>query len=49
MSCHKRGFLGRADMSPTIINLIVQLISGAIGGNAAGKINRSFDLGTLVN
>jgi uncharacterized membrane protein YeaQ/YmgE (transglycosylase-associated protein family) len=36
-------------MSPTIINLIVQLISGAVGGNAAGKINPSFDLGALVN
>lgn len=36
-------------MSPAIINLIVQLISGAVGGNAAGKINPSFDLGVLVN
>ena len=36
-------------MSPAIINLIVQLISGAVGGNAAGKVNPSFDLGTLVN
>jgi uncharacterized membrane protein YeaQ/YmgE (transglycosylase-associated protein family) len=36
-------------MSATLINLIVQLIAGAVGGNAAGKINSSFDLGTLVN
>lgn len=36
-------------MSPAIINLIVQLISGAVGGNAAGKVNSSFDLGTLGN
>ena len=36
-------------MSPAIINLLVQLISGAVGGNAAGKINKGFDLGTLVN
>jgi uncharacterized membrane protein YeaQ/YmgE (transglycosylase-associated protein family) len=36
-------------MSPAIINLLVQLISGAIGGNAAGKVNPSFNLGALVN
>lgn len=36
-------------MSPAIVNLIVQIIAGAVGGNAAGKINRSFDLGALVN
>ena len=36
-------------MSPAIINLIVQLISGAVGGNAAVKVNKGFDLGSLAN
>jgi uncharacterized membrane protein YeaQ/YmgE (transglycosylase-associated protein family) len=36
-------------MSATVINLIIQLISGAVGGNAAGKINKGFDIGTLGN
>src|ERR1044071_9939580 len=40
---------GEGLMSPAIINLIVQLISGAVGGNAAGKVNPSFDLGALAN
>ncbi len=30
-------------------NLIIQLISGAIGGNLAGKLLPKFDLGTLWN
>jgi len=36
-------------MSATLINLIVQLIAGAIGGNAAGKISKGLDLGALGN
>ena len=30
-------------------SLIIQLISGAIGGNVAGKVMPKFDLGTLWN
>lgn len=30
-------------------SLIIQLISGAVGGNAAGKAMPNFDLGTLWN
>ena len=36
-------------MSETLINLIVQLIAGAIGGNAAGAAMKNVDLGTLGN
>ena len=36
-------------MSVTLINLIVQLIAGAIGGNAAGASMKNVDLGTLGN
>ena len=36
-------------MSATLINLIVQLIAGAVGGNAAGAAMKNFDLGTLGN
>ena len=36
-------------MSATVINLIVQLIAGALGGNAAGATMKNFDLGTLGN
>lgn len=36
-------------MSATLINLIVQLIAGAAGGNAAGKVSKGFDLGPLLN
>src|SRR5262245_66050382 len=36
-------------MSGTLINLIVQLIAGAIGGNAAGNALKDYDLGTLGN
>lgn len=34
-------------MSGTIINLIVQAIAGAIGGNAVGGIMKNIDLGPL--
>ena len=36
-------------MSATIINLIIQLIAGAIGGNAVGAGVKNVDLGTLGN
>lgn len=29
--------------------LIIQLVSGAVGGNAAGKLMKNFSLGTLWN
>jgi uncharacterized membrane protein YeaQ/YmgE (transglycosylase-associated protein family) len=32
-----------------IIALIIQLLSGAAGGNIAGKLIKKFDLGTLGN
>lgn len=36
-------------MSATIINLIIQAIAGALGGNAAGATIKNHDLGTLGN
>ena len=36
-------------MSATIINLIIQLIAGALGGNAAGAASKDVSLGTLGN
>ncbi|KRR19297.1 DNA methyltransferase [Bradyrhizobium lablabi] len=36
-------------MSETLINLIIQLIAGALGGNAAGASMKNLDLGTLGN
>ncbi len=36
-------------MSASIINLIIQLIAGALGGNAAGATMKNLDLGTLGN
>ena len=36
-------------MSATLINLIIQLIAGAIGGNAAGATVKNLDLGALGN
>ena len=35
-------------MSATLINLIIQLIAGAVGGNAAGAAMKNVDPGTLV-
>lgn len=32
-----------------IVALIIQLICGALGGNAAGKLFKNIDLGTLGN
>ena len=36
-------------MSATLINLIIQLIAGAVGGNAAGATMKNLDLGALGN
>ena len=36
-------------MSATVINLIIQLIAGAVGGNAVGATMKNFDLGALGN
>jgi hypothetical protein len=36
-------------MSGTLITLIIQLISGAIGGNVAGAALKDYSLGTLGN
>jgi hypothetical protein len=36
-------------MSATLINVIIQLIAGAVGGNAVGAGLKNFDLGTLGN
>jgi hypothetical protein len=36
-------------MSSTIVNLIIQLIAGAIGGNAAGAWLKNISLGPLGN
>jgi uncharacterized membrane protein YeaQ/YmgE (transglycosylase-associated protein family) len=36
-------------MNINIIGLIIQLISGAIGGNIAGKGLKQYDLGTIGN
>ena len=36
-------------MNPTIINLIIQLVSGAVGGNIAGGLLKSLNLGPVGN
>jgi hypothetical protein len=36
-------------MSETLINLIIQLVAGAIGGNGAGAALKNLNLGTLGN
>jgi|SRR5581483_1145094 len=36
-------------MSGAIVNLIIQLISGAVGGNIAGSALKDYNLGTLGN
>ena len=40
---------GDGSMSSTIINLIIQVIAGAIGGNAAGAGMDNADLGKVGN
>jgi hypothetical protein len=34
-------------MSATLVNVIIQLVAGAVGGNAAGATMKNIDLGTL--
>jgi len=36
-------------MSDTLINLIIQLIAGVVGGHAAGTALKDYDLGKLWN
>jgi len=36
-------------MSATLVNLIIQLIAGAVGGNATGATMKNLDLGALGN
>jgi hypothetical protein len=36
-------------MSATLINLIIQIIAGAIGGNAVGAASKDVNLGTTGN
>ncbi|MCC2111313.1 MAG: hypothetical protein KDJ16_04700 [Hyphomicrobiales bacterium] len=36
-------------MEGNLVPLIIQLISGAVGGNVAGAILKNFSLGTLWN
>ncbi len=36
-------------MSATLVNLIIQLIAGAVGGNAVGAGMKNIDLGALGN
>ena len=36
-------------MSGTLVNLIIQLVAGIIGGNAAGASLKDYNLGTLGN
>jgi uncharacterized membrane protein YeaQ/YmgE (transglycosylase-associated protein family) len=32
-----------------MVSLIIQLLSGAVGGNIAGNLMKKYDLGTLGN
>jgi hypothetical protein len=36
-------------MSSALINLIIQLVAGAVGGNGAGSAFKNYNLGTLGN
>jgi hypothetical protein len=36
-------------MDPFLMNLVIQLVAGAVGGNAAGALLRQFNLGPLGN
>ena len=35
-------------MNATIINLIIQLVAGAVGGNVAGALFKQLNLGPLT-
>ena len=37
------------DWNMDIVSLVIQLIAGAVGGNAAGKANAKFDMGGAGN
>jgi uncharacterized membrane protein YeaQ/YmgE (transglycosylase-associated protein family) len=40
---------GKAGTMETIVNLIIQLISGVVAGNAAGAALKDYNLGNLGN
>src|SRR2546429_5539980 len=46
--CREGGPRG-SSMSGTLVNLIIQLVAGTIGGNAAGASFKNYDLGALGN
>ena len=49
--CRQRGYprARRTPVSATIINIIIQLIAGIIGGNAAGSGMKNLSLGAAGN
>jgi hypothetical protein len=49
MRCEKACKRLEALMAESLINLIVQLLAGAIGGNAAGAALKDYGLGMLGN
>ena len=40
---------GKVGAMETIVNLIIQLIAGVVGGNAAGAALKDYNLGNLGN
>src|ERR1700726_1390624 len=46
---HNTGLGEYPAMSGVLINLIIQIISGAVGGNVAAGAGKNIDLGTLGN
>ena len=36
-------------MSGSLVNLVIQLLAGAVGGNAAGAVLKQYNLGPLGN
>jgi hypothetical protein len=44
-----RGLNEEVDMSGVLINLIIQIVAGAIGGNAIGAASKDMSLGSLGN
>jgi uncharacterized membrane protein YeaQ/YmgE (transglycosylase-associated protein family) len=49
--CPPAGFLGNESRTDkgVVMQLIIQLISGAVGGNVAGAVLKKYDLGRLGN
>src|SRR5262245_43000439 len=39
----------RNSMSGTLVNLLIQVVAGIVGGNAAGASLKDYDLGALGN